>query len=205
MTTWRLFAAIDISDEARARVASRIDRLRSEFRELRVGWERPEKLHITVKFFGDVDRRRIPGVQSRLDEIGSHTSLFTAKLAGTGIFPNVRKPHVLWIGIQNDEDAMTKLGREIEAASRELGFPPESRSFSPHLTIARITEPEKSRRLAEAHINSDFEAIRFEVGAITLYASKLQPTGSVYSVVSSHALQRPDGEEGRWQTFERNL
>jgi RNA 2',3'-cyclic 3'-phosphodiesterase len=188
MTTSRTFAAIDISEEARTQVAAYISRLRSEFKERRVGWERPEKLHITVKFFGDVESGKIAAIQERLERIASGHSAFTAELAGTGVFPNPRNPRVLWIGIQNDDESMTTLGREIEAASRELGLSPEQRRFSPHLTIARLRDPEKSRDLAETHLNSGFAAVRFEVGEIALYESKLQPSGSIYRVLSRFVL-----------------
>ena len=83
---------------------------------------------------------------------------------------------------------MAALGKGIERVSRVLRFRPEKREFSPHLTIARLREPAKGQDLAERHLASDFEAVRFAVNQIVLYRSELRPSGSVYSVVSRHAL-----------------
>jgi 2'-5' RNA ligase len=184
----RIFAAIDISDEARNAVAEYMEELGSGVANFRTGWEKPEKLHLTLKFFGAVDDARIPQIGTVLDEISAAHMPFVAELAETGVFPNSRKPRVLWLGIQNDSGKIAKIGNEIETAASRLGFTSEKRPFSPHLTIARIREPEKGKRLAEAHLQGRFGPIQFPVNELVLYESVLRSTGSIYRVVSRHAM-----------------
>lgn len=185
----RIFAAIDVSNEVRRRVASYITQMRKEFGHVRVGWERPEKVHLTLKFYGDVGDSALEGIQRLLGDTVSRYARFTAELAGTGVFPNAQKPRTLWLGVQGDRRMSEQIGREIEGASRNLGFEAERRRFSPHLTIARIREPAKGRDLASAHIARGFAPIEFEIKELVLYESKLLSSGSVYSVLSRHELR----------------
>ena len=184
----RIFAAIDISDEARGAVVAYVAKLRMDVADIRVGWEKPEKLHLTLKFFGDVDAARLLRLGTALDEVATAHKPFVAELAGTGVFPTARRPRVLWLGIQNDSGRIAKIGDEIERVSSRLGFPREKRPFSPHLTIARIREPEKGKRLAESYLQSRFASVEFSVNELVLYESVLKPAGSTYRVISRHKL-----------------
>jgi RNA 2',3'-cyclic 3'-phosphodiesterase len=102
----RIFVAIDISDEAREKVAARIAALRERFPKLRVGWERPEKLHLTLKFLGDTDDERLRSLIDSVAKTAKQIAPFHVSLTGSGAFPSERKARVLWIGVYDLENAV---------------------------------------------------------------------------------------------------
>ncbi|MFN6964004.1 MAG: RNA 2',3'-cyclic phosphodiesterase [Pyrinomonadaceae bacterium] len=184
----RIFIAVDISEEARRLAAAHSERLRNEFSDLRVGWERAEKLHLTLRFIGNLEDERISSLTDRLRATAAAARSFELSITGTGVFPNVRRPRVLWLGVAGDVEGMNKLAAAIENDCEAIGLDRESREFKPHLTIARLRETERSGRLAVSHLQMPFESAAFKVGEIVLYESKLQRTGSVYSVLDRFSL-----------------
>lgn len=177
----RIFAAIDISDEARRRVTEYVSGLRREFSHLRVGWERPEKLHITVKFAGYLSDDELRDFVATATKAARTCKAFDAAITGTGAFVKRRGSNVLWLGL--DAEPLAKLAAAFDPTPKSENERVK-RSFDPHLTIARLREPEKSRELIDRHLASDFQPIRFRVSGIVIYESTLLPTGSVYTAVS---------------------
>jgi 2'-5' RNA ligase len=184
----RLFIAIDISEQARSLVASRIDQLKRRFTNVRVSWTKPENLHLTVKFLGDVEESRITELVKMVAGAASALSPIQAELNGPGVFPSERKPKVLWLGITDPQGSIRMAAAVIEKACEKIGFAPELRPFRPHLTIGRIRAPRAANELARAHIQMSFEKIAFEVPELVLYQSELRPTGSVYTRVAGFEL-----------------
>ena len=191
MPSRRLFIAVDISEEARRRAADHIDKMRALAESVRVGWERAEKLHVTLKFLGKVDEAHVAHVSDTTASVAAGFAPFRIALARTGVFPRLKQPRVLWLGI-NEERVLPKIAADLESRLSVLGFEVEERPFSPHLTIARIREPQKAKRLAEAHLQSRFEPVEFTVTELVVYESILRPNGSVYGVVSKHPISSPD-------------
>ncbi len=182
----RIFAAIDISSEARTQISNYIETLHGEFPNLRVGWDKAEKLHITIKFFGDVEDRKVLLLSRIFEEVTRQVSPFKLQIAKTGVFPSRRNARILWLGLQDEKGSLNYINNILESECEKNGFIREKRLFKPHLTIARFRQPEKSKDLVEKHLQTNFETDGFEVGEITIYESKLLPTGSVYSIVSKH-------------------
>ena len=191
MPSRRLFVAVDISEEARRRAADHIDKMRALVDGVRVGWERAEKLHVTLKFLGKVDEADVAHVSDTTASVAAGFAPFRIALAGTGVFPRLKQPRVLWLGI-NEERVLPKIAADLESRLSVLGFEVEERPFSPHLTIGRIREQQKAKRLAEAHLQSRFEPVEFTVTELVVYESILRPNGSVYGVVSKHPISSPD-------------
>ena len=185
----RIFAAVDISDEARRKVASYIETLRNEFRNVRVGWDKPEKLHLTLKFLGDTDDGQLRELEKIVREISAKITNFKLQIAETGVFPNVRNPRVLWIDVKDEAGSLAKINARLESECEKIGFKKEKRAFVPHLTIGRVREPNRAKDLARKHLENGFEPVEFEVSELVIYESKLRPTGSVYAVVSKHTLR----------------
>ncbi len=185
----RIFVAVDISAEARQRTAVYIETLRKEFRQIRVGWERAEKLHLTLKFLGDADGNQLDELEKIVAEIAAQTSIFELQIGETGVFPNARNARVLWVDVKDEAGNLAKISDLLEAECEKLGFPKEKRKFVPHLTIGRVREPNRARQLAEKHLQNNFEPVGFDVSEIVIYESELLPTGSVYSVVAKHGLE----------------
>ena len=169
----RVFAAIDISEEVREQVQSYIDSLRSEFAGVPVKWERPEKLHITVKFAGSVDEIQLKTFTDRIQAVAASLPPFQMKIARAGAFVKRRGPTVLWLG--------TEVVSVAENPFVVLAGLSERRAFRPHLTIARIKDPRKAKDLIEKQLVSEFESPPFEVNELVIYESSLLPTGSVYT------------------------
>ena len=179
----RIFTAVDISEEARRQAAEHIESLKMEFGRVRVGWERPEKLHLTLKFLGDTSDEQLEALRGSVRSIARETEPFELTVRGTGLFPNLREPRVLWLGVEDEKHCLTKIFQMIDFECSKIGFAPEKRKFKPHLTIARLKEPHASRTLAEDHLHTDLPPVSFRVEDLVIYESELKPTGSVYKVV----------------------
>jgi 2'-5' RNA ligase len=185
----RIFVAIDISEEARRKASRYIESLRRRFPALRVGWDKPEKLHLTLKFLGDTGDEQLLKLTKAIEKAARQISNFKLRIAGTGVFPNRRKARVLWLGVTDESESLTKLSKILESEVEREGFARETRDFKAHLTLARLREPEKSGNLVETHLQEKFEAVEFEVSEIVIYQSELSPQGSRYAVVSKHAFK----------------
>jgi 2'-5' RNA ligase len=185
----RIFIAVDISEEARRKAAAHIETLRNEFPKIRVGWDKPEKLHLTMKFLGNTDVKQLPELEKIIEEISAEIINFKLRIADTGVFPNARNPRILWIDVIDKQGNLAKINELLEAECEKIGFERERRKYVPHLTIGRIREPNRARELAKRHLENGFEPVEFAVSEIVIYESKLLPTGSVYTVVSRHLLK----------------
>ncbi len=193
MADRRIFIAIDISDEARRQIAAYVEDLRRAAGRARVKWERPDKLHLTLKFLGDTDPSRIKRVEDAVERVAQLHTPLDAEVAGTGVFPNAAAPAIMWLGVSETSGQIAAIATGIEKEFAKPGYKREKRSFHPHITIARIRDPRAARHLSKIHLENEFGPIAFDVRNITIYESKLLPTGSIYSVVSEHALgHEPD-------------
>lgn len=184
----RVFIAIDISSEARSKVSAYIDTLKRSARDVRVGWERPEKLHLTLKFLGDIDDNKVSDVEQALKKVAAEFSGFWSKISGTGRFPPKGDPRILWLGLV-DDGATALLAQTLDRELSRTGFASEKRKFHPHLTIARLREPHRSVLVAAEHVSNEFETADFAVSELVIYESQLLPTGSVYRKLASFPLR----------------
>ena len=177
----RTFVAIDLPDAVRAAVAREQARLRTVCavgKDIR--WTRPEGLHLTLKFLGEVDAMRLREVIAALDGLGKFDP-FEVGVGGFGFFPSARRPRVFWLGLEAPP-ALGELARKVEAAMEALGFAREDRPFQPHLTLARFDTPRPQTALEAALERSDTVAFgRFVVTDFFLFESKLRPGGAEYS------------------------
>lgn len=139
-----------------------------------------EKLHLTLKFLGDVPPERIPEIAQALTKSVDDHSAFDVQLAGTGAYPDLRRPTVIWAGVQGGEP----LGEIAEALEEELadcGFPRERRPFSPHLTLARVKSkpPAELFDIVETFSTADYGTV--SIKDVIVYQSELQSTGPTYT------------------------
>lgn len=179
----RVFVAIDISEEARRTVTEYVSRLRAEFTEVPARWERPEKLHLTVKFAGSLDEGQLAIFTDRVKASADSVTPFRIKIAGTGAFLKHRGPSVLWLGVEQvtNSDSMVEI-------AKELGH--QGGAFHPHITIARIKDAKKAKELIERHRARSFESGAFEVNEMVIYESELLPSGSVYKIIRRFRLRK---------------
>lgn len=180
----RIFIAVDISHDARKKVSDYIETLGGEFRAVRVGWERAEKLHLTLKFLGDTEENQLQSLSEAVAESAKQISDFKLQISETGVFPSKRNAKILWLGLKDAAGNLRKLNDVLETNCEAKGFAKETRNFKAHLTIARLREPRESKELVERHLENAFESDEFEACEIVIYESRLQKSGSVYSIVA---------------------
>jgi 2'-5' RNA ligase len=192
MSLLRAFIAVELPREIRQAVCDTTAVLRTRVGTL-VRWVPLENMHLTLKFLGDVSP---PNVDLLSQMLRAETDLFNCfdlRLNGLGSFPSLKRPRVIYIGIQAPA-VLESLQRGIESASRRLGYESEERGFSPHLTIGRVKQNVTSveqqvirRGLEETKIDSLGTA---RVDSVQLFKSDLRPTGSVYTRLYSASLRK---------------
>lgn len=184
MDVIRSFIAIDLPASVRAELASLVEKLKARQHPF-VKWVEPENMHLTIKFLGNVAVDSIPQIVDAMSTVARCHYPFELQVTGTGAFPNWQRPQVVWVGVRGQLDRLNGLQKELEAVLSPLGFPPEPRAFSAHLTLGRLRErvtADERRRFAQFAQNVKFETnLSFEVNAIRLMRSQLTPAGPIYS------------------------
>jgi 2'-5' RNA ligase len=174
----RSFIAVDLSAPVRAA----LQRLRDQFAQLRceVRWVRVEGVHVTLKFLGWVEPARLERIRMTLAAAAAGQPALRVRARGLGAFPNLRRPRVLWVGLEGA--GLSRLAACVEEAMSRLDFEPEKRGFTPHITLGRVNGMRgwsNVEELFKAHLSDDFgECI---VDAVTIYRSTLHPDGAVYT------------------------
>lgn len=184
----RLFCAIELTSEVRARAAAHITQLRERMPRVRAGWERTEKLHVTLKFFGDVEADRAHALSLAAERAASAIAPFTLTVADAGAFPSHGQPRVLWLGLHDTSGTLARLHNSLENECAAAGFKREERPFHPHITIARLRQPAGARELAALHRELGFPSLDMTINKIILIRSHLGPKGSCYTALSHHRL-----------------
>src|SRR5687767_11981675 len=141
----RIFVGVEISAEARRKVSAYIDALRNQFRDRRVGWEKAEKLHLTLKFLGDSRAEQLGELETIVAQVARQTASSELQLSETGVFTNAKSARVLWIDVKDGAGKLGKMSDGLEAECEKIGFAGEKRKFVPHLTIGRIRDPHRAR------------------------------------------------------------
>jgi 2'-5' RNA ligase len=182
----RCFIALDISEEVRHSIVGAIEKVKDLSKSVR--WVRPDHVHLTLKFLGETDDAMVLQIQERLSLLCRRHGPFALSVSGTGAFPNLRQPNILWVGIDESEP-LRLLNSDIEQAMAALGYEGERKRFSPHLTVGRV----RSRDSLEAVIRewSTFKDTVFgtiTVGETLLMMSTLKPGGAEYSKMAGFKL-----------------
>ena len=182
----RTFICIEIPQEIISLLGIMQDRLRSESRGAR--WTRPEGIHLTLKFLGDIAPDRIEPITQAVTRAVANIPEFTLILDQPGVFPNSRKPKVLWVGLKDPSEQLIACHSDIEKALVPLGFPPEERRFSPHLTLARLKFPNDATTLISQLGREKIDPIEFTAHEVVIKKSDLRPDGAVYTSLRNIGL-----------------
>ncbi|MGH9870934.1 MAG: RNA 2',3'-cyclic phosphodiesterase [Pyrinomonadaceae bacterium] len=192
--TWRVFCAIELPESARRHLLRHIARLKETVPRAKASWARDANLHLTLKFLGEIAKSFVADVSKAAALAVAGQRPFAIRLENTGAFPSHSQPRVLWIGVNDVSRKLAELHARLEQESAQAGFAKETRRFHPHLTIARLRQPENGRALATAHNQVEFEPVEIAVAELLVIRSELSSEGSKYTVVSRHALhQGPTG------------
>lgn len=160
--------------------------------DVRIQWVKPESIHLTLKFLGDIPEDRVPDIQAALACVADRHVRFAVAAEGLGVFPDVRAPRVLWVGLTNHVDTLKRVAADAEAALSAIGFPPDPKLFHPHLTLARIKERSRDvgRALTADRIVEQAAPIgAVMVNAIALMKSELKPSGAVHTKLCEVSLK----------------
>jgi len=175
----RTFVAIEIPDTAKESLAALSGRLRTP--GVRATWVKPENMHLTLRFLDELDAGQIEALATKLENAYQKYTPFHLHIRGTGAFPNVRKPSVIWAGLEPLEGALAEVQAIAENAARDIGLPPDNKTFRAHLTLARIRDKRTAHPLmARLEQEQDFDGGEFWVQGVSLCSSQLTPKGPIY-------------------------
>ena len=190
----RCFIAIELPDEIKTGLVQLQSQLKSGNQPW-VKWVDPYSIHLTLKFLGNVAVDRIGEITGAMGEAVQGASPFHLEVKDLGVFPNLRRVQVAWVGLSGEVDKLVQLQQRIESNLAGLGFAPEPRRFTPHLTLARLRDrasPDEQQRFGQLITDTRFEAAyTFQVDAINLMRSQLTREGAIYSRIGSVELNKP--------------
>ena len=181
----RLFVALEVPSAVRKTLAAQIESLRAISPQTR--WVRPENLHVTLKFIGEVPEAKLAAIRSELLNVHSEHSV-VMDFRGLGFFPNEKYPRAFWAGVEASPNLKTLAG-DVDLAMEKLGIRREQKPFSPHLTLARFEPPrlpEKLRVAIHGTTAKDFGSLH--TNKFHLIESKLKPLGAEYTTLESFAF-----------------
>jgi RNA 2',3'-cyclic 3'-phosphodiesterase len=192
MESIRSFIAIELPDELRAELGKLQSSLISGQQNW-VKWVKPDSIHLTLKFLGDISAGQIKEITQAIEEGASEIPPFALQIKDLGVFPNLKRIQVVWVGLNGDLDRLTKLQRRIEENMVILGYQAEERDFTPHLTLGRVRfqpPPPDLQKLTKLITETKFESkIKIDVSTVHLMKSQLTPQGAIYSKLNSVNLK----------------
>jgi 2'-5' RNA ligase len=181
--TLRTFVALELPGMARSALGLTMASLSAV--EQRVRWARPDGMHMTLKFLGDVEESRTSELRAAVQAIARRHGPMTLQLSALGAFPRLERAKVIWVGLEGDMRMLRSLVEDVEATTQALGFEREKRPFTPHITLGR------SRK---GPVGVPFSGVKpapvaFRVDHITLMRSQLESGGAVYTPLGYGSLK----------------
>ena len=182
----RAFIALTLDSKVIEKIADTSTRLRPEISGVR--WVAPANFHLTLKFLGGIDESMVEPIEARLREQLRLFPRFSINVKGLGVFPNPKQPRVLWVGLTGDR--LVALASKVEAALQQLGFTPETRKFTPHLTIGRWRQTERApgSLIQQLETWRVYEFGKSNVENVNLIESVLKPKGASYNHLATVPL-----------------
>jgi len=183
----RSFIAIELPDELKLGISQLQAQLKTG-KQLPVKWVDPYSIHLTLKFLGNISTDKISEITRAIEVATRGVSPLYLEVKGLGAFPNLRRVQVVWVGVSGELAKLSQLHQRIESNLAPLGFAPESRPFTPHLTLARLREQaslDEQQSFGQLIASTKFEAVYgFKVDSINLMRSQLTRAGAIYSRLS---------------------
>ena len=195
MNVIRAFIAISLSDEVHRGLEQVLRDLKSRLPGSAVRWVPGKNIHLTIKFLGDVSLASLEMLTNMLQTEAARHPPFEFSVGGLGAFPTPHRPRVIWVGVEAPAE-LASLQRGVETEMARLGYPPEERPFSPHLTLGRVTRNAPSGEMHQ--LSNVLEAYKVgflgvtRVQAIHLFRSDLQTSGAIYTRLHSASLSTSD-------------
>ena len=178
----RCFVALDLP----ATVQQALAEFQKDLQSIRapVAWVKPDKVHVTLKFLGDVTPDQVTALQTTMLQVAARSAPFALQPASCGAFPTLKQMRVIWVGLQGDMEQVHTLHHNVEQELLTLGFAPEDRPYRAHLTLGRVKGRSHLYQLQQALVqHQDFHAEAFDVSEVVLYKSELRPEGVRYTAL----------------------
>lgn len=188
----RSFIAVELPEDTRHTLAHLEERLRKACGSCPARWVAPDSIHLTLNFLGNVPVAKLDDIKSAIARTTNRVKALELTLDGLGAFPNLDRPHVVWVGLGGDIERLSGIQNTLEQHLAGLGFSPENRPFSPHLTLARVRDEASAadkQRLGQAIASTACDSdCSISVKQVSLIKSQLTPSGPVYTVLFSSPL-----------------
>jgi len=186
--TIRTFIALELPPA----VISLLEKVQEDLKSmgLRANWVRPENIHLTLKFLGNINPGDIDNIGKAMRDAVDNYAAIDLVIRGVGVFPGIRRPRVIWVGLGGQIQLLFAMQRMLEDNLAALGFEKEKRPFKGHLTLGRFkqtVEPNAIRQIMQEYANLASE--EFTASRIVLFKSDLKPTGAVYSQLQQADLE----------------
>ena len=186
-TNIRAFIAIELP----GKIVSSIGKIQERMAVygFRIRWIRPDNIHLTLKFLGDIETASINEIRRVMDESVRGQAPISLKAKGIGVFPGIKRPRVIWVGISGQLDLLVGLHKTLDEKLEAIGFPKENRPFRGHLTLGRVKAKIDPKKFGDT-LNElgGFESESFVADRIILFKSELKPTGAVYTKLVEASL-----------------
>ncbi len=180
MAKIRSFLAIELPSHTRSEIGRIQERLKVSRAHVR--WVKIEHIHLTLKFFGNIEEEQVASISSIMEEVTRNKRAFPISVNELGAFPSIRNPRVIWLGLHGWEENLSSMQGEIEKRLEEVGFLPEERPFRPHLTLGRVKSLKGRGDLVDLmERDRDVDLGSFVVDKLVLFKSDLRPTGPIYT------------------------
>jgi RNA 2',3'-cyclic 3'-phosphodiesterase len=175
----RVFLAVDLPASLRPVLSWAQEELKKSGADVK--WVPVGNIHITLKFFGNITDTQVTDISEAVTALAANQEPFTLTVTDAGAFPSPKNPRVVWLGVGGDLEIIREFYRRLELAFAALGFPPEDRPLSPHLTLGRVKSPSGRTALTQCLVHlPEPEAPPFQVSEIVLFRSNLSPQGATY-------------------------
>ena len=176
----RCFLAIELPNSVQKKIEEVQKDLKTSHADVK--WVHPENIHLTLKFFGNIEESKVEPILQSIGGLIQGTLPFSMKVQGIGAFPHSKNPRVIWMGLIDGKEVLATFQKELEGILEKIGFDPEGRPFQPHLTIGRVrTSRGKDDLIGKMEKHREEEFGDIEVGEIILFKSELKPTGPIYT------------------------
>lgn len=187
----RVFIAIELSE----RTQGFLNRLQEQLKnsQAEVTWVKPQNIHLTLQFLGEIDDKKVSQVIGLLDNVVADKNAFYIRLSGIGAFPKISFPRIIWVGIDKGDIETKQIAKDLEEDAAKIGIFKENKPFSSHITIGRVRSALNRNALVKNLDNlvNNFlkDAPESPVNKITLFKSTLTPKGPIYEVIKEAYLK----------------
>ena len=192
MDAIRAFIAIELPESVLAELGRVEDRLKPQVPHDTIRWVKPDSIHLTLKFLGQVPSDQLELIVSSLKVAAAAHAVFSLEISGAGCFPNLHRPRVVWAGVLDQGHRLSAVQRAVENAIAPLGYPSEQRDFTPHLTLGRLARDVRSldqKKIGEVVQAAEIGSLgRWEVKHVALIKSDLKPNGAEYTILARAPL-----------------